>query len=207
MTDQKRQPLPKPAPPPADLWRTLAGRRSRRDYTAKPLSLQELAALLWAAQGITGTNWGAALRTAPSAGALYPIDLLVAARLVEGLQAGLWRLDAPRFELFLTRPADEGYFAALTQACLGQAQVRQAAAIVFFVATPSRCAAKYGQRSERYVPLDAGHICQNLLLAAEALNLSACPVGAFRDEQLGPLLGLDGERQSALYLATIGHRR
>jgi SagB-type dehydrogenase family enzyme len=197
--------LPKPTPAPADLWRTLGSRRSRRDYTGRPISLAGLSALLWAAQGITAPGWLVALRTAPSAGALYPVDLIVAARAVEGLPSGLWRLDAKAFTLGLTRDG-EGLTEELTRACLGQEQVRRAAAILIFTATVERCSSKYGLRASRYVMLDAAHICQNVLLAAEALGLGACPVGAFEDSALNRLLGIDGEREAAIYCATVGAR-
>lgn len=197
--------LPRPAPPPADLWKTIASRRSRRDYSARPLSLETLAALLWASQGVTSPGLTVSLRAAPSAGALYPVNTWVAARRIENLSPGLWRLDVASFALE-AMAVGEGLFARLERAALGQGAVRKAAATIVFTATVERCSSKYGQRAARYIMLDCGHLCQNLLLAAEGLGLGHCPIGAFLDEELNRLLNIDGAREAAIYLATIGHR-
>lgn len=201
----QRVQLPRPTPPPADLWRTLNARRSRRDYSPKPLSLEHLSVLLWAAQGITAPGLLVSLRAAPSAGALYPVNLLLAARRVEGLTPGLWRFEVGAFALELVSSGEE-FFGRLERATLSQGAVKRAAATVIFTATVERCSAKYGPRASRYVMLDTAHICQNLLLAAEALGLGHCPLGAFLDDDLNRLLGIDGAREAAIYLAAIGHR-
>ncbi|MFH0810187.1 MAG: SagB/ThcOx family dehydrogenase [Pseudomonadota bacterium] len=204
---KSRVELPQAAPPPADLWRTLAGRRSHREYSDQALNLGQVAALLWAAQGVTKPGHALSLRTAPSAGARYPIEVLVAARRVEGLEAGLWRLDVASFALEAARPVDEVFFRGLERATLGQEAVKQAAAVFVFSAVAARCAENYGERSARYIALDAGHICQNLLLAAEALGLAACPLGAFVDSEINRVLGLDSSREQVWYLASVGARR
>jgi len=201
----QRVELPEPERNPADFWAVLAQRRSRREHAERPLSLEQLAALLWAARGITAPGRPVALRTAPSAGALYPIDVYVAARLVEGLPAGVWRLEDNAAALVSVRLGEEP-LAGLAAACLNQATVRRAAASIVFAATVERCSSKYGLRAARYILLDCAHCCQNVLLAAEALGLSACPVAAFADHELNGVFGLDGVHQAALELATIGHR-
>jgi len=194
--------LPEPAALPINLWQVLAGRRSRRDFRDAPLSLAQVGTLLWAAQGVTARGKGMSYRTAPSAGALYPVNTYLAVRAVEGLEPGLWAHYAEGNALGLIRAMDIS--PDLTSACLGQGVVKRAAAVAIFTATVARCSSKYGQRAFRYVFMDAAHACQNLLLAAHAIGLGACPVGAFLDAELDALLGIDGKGEASLYLAAIG---
>jgi len=200
--DSRKVSLPEPELAGKDLKRALQNRRSRRRFSRSGLSLGELSALLWASQGITAVMAGHALRTAPSAGALYPVETYLAVQQVDGLDSGLYHFNPRRFELDLL---EEGDFGALVgRACLGQRFMAQAGAVFCWSAVLRRNFCKYGHRGFRYVLMDAGHICQNLLLAAEALELSACPVAAIFDEELNELFQLDGHEESVIYCAAAG---
>jgi len=177
------------------LEQALARRRSVREFSDKPLSDQDLSQLLWAAQGITHLE---DLRTAPSAGALYPLELY----LVNA--AGFHRYDPQHHELH--RRSERDLRPALYRAALEQA-VREAPAVFVITAIYERTARKYGDaRSPRYVHMEAGHAAQNLLLQAVALGLGAVPIGAFHDAQVQKVLGLPTEEQP-LYLIPTGRAR
>ena len=177
------------------LGQTLATRRSVRNFTNKPLTDHEISQLLWAAQGITNDE---GLRTAPSAGALYPLELYVAT------STGLYQYDPLQHELRQDNSADLRQ--SIYHAALEQDSVREAPAVFIFTAVYARTAQKYGDRAQRYVHIEVGHAAQNLLLKAVALDLAAVPIGAFDDDQLSKLLKLPGE-QFPLYLIPVGHPR
>lgn len=184
------------------LWQTLSQRRSQRHYENAPVSLEELSQLLWAAHGVNATYGSLHLRTAPSAGALFPIETYVVANNVSDLEAGLYHFDAPDLALSQLRVGNLGHEISL--ALVGQRFVALAAAVFVWTAVPERSKRRYFERAYRYIYLDAGHIAQNLLLAATALGLSACPVGAFYDDDLNHLLGLKGRDETAVYTACVG---
>ena len=186
----------------ADLWTCLYERRSRRRYRDRPLSLEELTALVWAAQGVTLASPPYLLRTAPSAGALYPVETYMAVHRVTGVAPGIWHLNLPDFALELVRPGD--CRRALAEACLSQQFMGTAAVAFIWTGILNRAMSKYRERAIRYLFLDAGHICQNLMLAAAALGLGCCPVGAFFDEEVERLTQVDGLEEVALYLAAVG---
>lgn len=193
---------PPKEPPAADLWEILARRRSIRHYKARPLTQEELAALVWATQGVTLASRSYLLRTAPSAGALYPVETYLAVHRVEDLEPGLWHLNLPEFSLELLESRDARQ--PLVQACLGQRFMGEAAVDFIWTGILNRAMWKYRERAIRYIFLDAGHICQNLMLAATALGLGCCPVGAFFDEEVESLVDVDGVEEVALYLASVG---
>ena len=180
----------------------LQQRRSIRKFSDKPLSLSHLAFMLWAAQGITGKAGSYLFRTAPSAGALYPVETYCAVERVEGLPPGLYHFHAGHFHLERVRAGALGEDIAL--ACLGQQFMARAAVNFIWTAVLRRNFHKYGDRGLRYVFLDAGHICENLLLAAGAIGGGGCPVAAFFDEEVDAIIGIDGEEETALYLASVG---
>jgi len=188
--------------PPADLWAVLRSRRSRREFAADLLSQETLFLLLWAAQGITeqGT-W--ALRAAPSAGALYPVETYVCASRVDGLAPGLYHWELPDERLALVAPRQD-VAAAACRACLDQEMVAQAPASFIWSAVWGRAAQKYGDRALRYAYMDAGHLAENLHLAAVALGLGACMIGAFLDDEMNALVGVDGQQESVIYAACVG---
>jgi SagB-type dehydrogenase family enzyme len=186
-------------PPPAvtgdeSLEQVLSRRRSVRELTDQPLTKAELGQLLWAAQGITH---GRGLRTSPSAGALYPLELYVTTA------EGVFHYVPSGHKLVIVSQGDARM--RLYQAALRQEPVRRAPAVFIVTAVYARTAAKYGQeRAPRYVHLEAGHAAQNLLLQAVALGLGAVPIGAFDDDQVQEALTLPAE-QEPLYLIPVGH--
>jgi len=188
--------------PQADLWAALRSRRSRREFAAVPLSQETLFLLLWAAQGITEQGaW--AFRAAPSAGALYPVETYVCASHVDGLVPGLyhWELPDERLALVAARP---DMAAAACRASLDQEMVARAPITFIWSAVWGRSAQKYGDRALRYAYLDAGHLAENLHLAATSLGLGACMIGAFLDDEMNALVGVDGQEESVIYAACAG---
>jgi SagB-type dehydrogenase family enzyme len=175
----------------------LARRGSVREYSGRALGLKEVGQLLWAAQGITDGG----RRTAPSAGALYPLELHVLAGNVDGLEAGLYRYRPQGHELVWT--ADEDRRAALASAALGQEQVSAAPLVLVIAGVIERTAAKYGDRAERYVQMEVGAAAENIYLQAGALGLGTVFVGAFRDGGVARVLGL-GEGESAYAILPVG---
>jgi SagB-type dehydrogenase family enzyme len=186
----------------ADLWQCVASRRSQRHYQARPLTQAELAALLWATQGVTLAAPNYLFRASPSAGALYPVETYLAVHRVEGLESGIWHLLVPEFSLELLTPGD--FRRPLIEAGLGQNFLGGAALAFIWTGVLNRARWKYRERAIRYLFLDAGHICQNLMLAATALGLGVCPVGAFFDGEVEELVKVDGQEEVALYLAAVG---
>jgi SagB-type dehydrogenase family enzyme len=181
-------------------------RSSLRAYAATALSLDELAFLLWASQGVRRVAGDrATFRTVPSAGARHALETIVWAHRVASIAPGLYRYRAIEHRLASWNP-DEEVGERLVAACLGQGMVREAAATFVWVADRYRMAWRYGERGTRYVHLDAGHACQNLYLAAEAIDAGACAVAAFDDDRLNDLLGVDGVDRFAVYLAAVGKR-
>ncbi len=198
-----------PLPPPSltggpTLWEALGKRRSIRDYRPEPLSLEELSDLLWATQGITEKAFGPWYRTAPSAGALHPIDTYLVVNRVEGLEPGIYFFEVVEFSLVLKRAGDFG--GPLAQAALNQDMARTAAVVFVWVAVIQRSRQKYRQRAYRYIYLDCGHIAQNLYLAATALDLGCCGVAAIFDDEVNDLVGVDGQEETAIYLAMVGKK-
>jgi len=182
----------------------LQQRRSIRKFSDTPLPLADLAFMLWAAQGVTGKAGDYLFRTAPSAGALYPVETYCAIERVEGVPPGLYHFQAEHFQLELVREGSCGDDIAM--ACLNQQFMRRAAVNFIWTAVLRRNFQKYGNRGLRYVFLDAGHICGNLLLAASAIGGGGCPVAAFFDEEVDEIVGIDGEEETALYLASVGFK-
>lgn len=154
----------------------LRRRRSVREYGSEPLGCAQLAQLLWAAQGSTGPE---GLRTAPSAGALYPLEVYVVVGRVEGVPAGVYRYSPGSRELLPLAGGDAR--AQLGTAALDQPSVREGAAVIVLAAVYGRTMAKYGERGRRYVHMEAGHVAQNVCLQAAALDLGTVVVGAFDD--------------------------
>jgi SagB-type dehydrogenase family enzyme len=195
-------PRPKERAGPS-LWTSLGTRRSRRNYTHEPLSLEELSQLLWSAQGITDEVHGLPLRTAPSAGGLYPIETYVVVNKVEGLEQGVYHYFPPDHALEVLRQGD--YSRAVAHSALDQKMAAMAPAVFVWTAVVERSRWKYRQRGWRYIYLDAGHIGQNLAIAAEGLGLGCCAIGALYDEEVNELVGADGDEETAVYMTCVGH--
>lgn len=184
------------------LWQTLAQRRSQRRFGGQAVTLAETSRLLWAAQGATARAGHLLLRTAPSAGALYPIETYLIVHRVEGLEPGVYHYDVRRHALEQLQRGDLRQQTA--RAALDQRSARDADLVLAWTAVFGRSRWKYGERAYRYVYLDAGHIAQNAALAAVALGLGSCQVAALYDEEVNALLGADGEQESVVYMTVVG---
>ena len=177
----------------------LQTRRSVREYKDEPLTLIEISQLLWAAQGITDSNRG--FRTAPSAGALYPMNVYIVINEVDGVANGIYTYKPHLHELVLVRSGNLRN--DLTAAALGQSCVRESAAVIVFSAVYERTTRKYGNRGIRYVHMEAGHAAQNIYLQTVSLNLGMVAVGAFRDEEVRKILNMS-EKEQPLYILPVG---
>lgn len=189
--------LPRPARSGVvSLEEALSQRRSTREFAPGPLTERQLSQLLWAMQGVTGSD---GFRTAPSAGALYPLEIYVV------LPAGFYHYDPSRH--CLDRILADDLRPALCHAALAQQSISEAEAVFVMTAIYERTAQKYGAaRSRRYVHLEAGHAAQNLLLEAVALGLGAVSMGAFHDTEVQKALSLPRNHQP-LYLIPAGTPR
>jgi len=182
----------------------LQNRRSLRKFSSCPIELNELAFLMWSAQGITAQAGKHFFRTAPSAGALYPIEPYLSIHNIKGVSRGLYHFNPSLFQLELLKETD--IKGDISRAFLNQQFMQKAAINVIWTAIPRRSMAKYGERGGRYLFLDVAHICQNLLLAAEAINCGGCPVAAFYDHEVNGLLDVDGVEETVIYGASIGRK-
>jgi SagB-type dehydrogenase family enzyme len=182
------------------LEQSLLQRRSIRDYTGEPITLQEVSQLLWAAQGITDPG---GLRTAPSAGGLYPLEVYVVVGDVPELSPGVYRYEPDGHQLI--RIGEGDIRDELAEAALGQRYAGEGAVAFVFTGVYERTTGKYGERGIRYVHMEAGHAAQNLCLEATAMGLGAVTIGAFDDEQVSKLLNLP-ENEQPLYIIPAGRK-
>ena len=180
------------------LEEAIRDRRSVRAYKSGPLTLNEVAQLLWSAQGITGRD---GFRAAPSGGATYPLETYVTVGDVVGLEPGLYHYETDQHSLSLVKQGE--LRAELSAASLEQPCVRDAAIVVVLSAVYDRTTERYGERGRMYVHMDVGHAAENLLLQASALGLGSVPVGAFRTRTIAQLLGMP-ENEVPLYLLPVG---
>jgi SagB-type dehydrogenase family enzyme len=179
----------------------ISSRRSVREYAAVPLEIAEISQLLWAAQGVTDPS---GLRAAPSAGALYPLEIYLACGDVTGLPAGMYHyLPADHA---LERVTDRDVREPLFQNALHQSPVRDAPAVIVIAADSGRTTVKYGDRGIRYVHMEAGHATQNIYLQSYALGMGTVSIGAFDDHGISSVLGLPGNL-TPLYLMPVGKMR
>jgi SagB-type dehydrogenase family enzyme len=169
------------------------------------LAAEKLSALFWATQGVTARYGDVLFRTAPSAGGLYPIETYLLVRAVEGIEPGIYHFRPSTFDLeFLKR----GNLARdVAEAALGQRMVMAAQVTFIWTAIVERSRWKYRGRAYRYIYLDAGHIGENLYLAAGALGLGVCAIGAFFDDKANAIIGIDGREETVIYLAAVGWPR
>jgi len=181
-------------------------RRSLRTYSEKPLSLDELSYLLWCTQGVKPESTSKfTLRTVPSAGARHAFETILLINRVDGLESGLYQYAAASHELIKWESAAD-ITDQVMAACLDQRIIGNSAVTFIWVAERVRMAWRYGERGLRYLYLDAGHVCQNLHLAAETISAGVCAIGAYNDDALNDLLKLDGSSQFVVYLAGVGKR-
>jgi SagB-type dehydrogenase family enzyme len=176
-------------------------RRSVREFRRRALRLEDVSQLLWAAQGITDRG---GFRTAPSAGALYPLEIYVVAGDVEGLSAGVYRYQPETHDLVHVASGD--LRKPLASAALGQSWVRRAPAVLVIASVYKRTMGKYGQRGRRYAHMEVGHAAQNVYLQAAARGLGTVLVGAFDDGEVQDVLGLPPDHEP-LGLMPVGRKR
>jgi len=186
---------------------TIEARRSIRNYSDNPISLEEFSLLLWGTQGVQNVIPDrATFRTVPSAGSRHPFETVILVNRVESVRPGLYQYLALSHQLApLSHEAD--LLERFTAACHHQPCVAHCAALFVWVADVRRTTWRYGERGFRYILIDAGHVCQNLYLLGEALGIGICGVGAFTDEEANELIGVDGAELLPIYMATAGKRK
>lgn len=186
-------------------------RTSKRKYTQESITLEELAFLLWSTQGVKQVlgNNKATMRTVPSAGARHPFETYVLVNKVEGLTKGLYHYLALEHKLEFIKEFDN-QSERITEATCGQAFLGNAAVDFIWTVMPYRCEWRYTMDAHKYILLDAGHVCQNLYLASEAIECGTCAIGAYDQALTDALLDLDSkpsdekDNEFVVYLASVG---
>ncbi len=185
------------------LWEVIQIRQSIRSYRNIPLEKEHFSQLLWATQGISREAMGFEFRTAPSAGALYPVETYCVLNNVEGIEPGIYHYNMKNHQLDQLKSGD--FRTDVARAALDQDMAYSANVVFVWTALFERSKWKYKQRAFRYVYLDAGHIAENLALAAVALGLGTCQIGALYDDEVNQLVGIDGAAESILYMSVVGY--
>ena len=185
-------------------------RRSHRSFTQEALTLEELSFLVWATQGLGRISRKAervvrTLRTVPSGGARHPFETYLLVHFVQGLAPGLYRYLPMEHKVYLVRD-DEDLTERAHEATRGQF-LRQSALVFIWTAVPYRTEWRYGGLSAKIIAQDSGHLCQNLYLACEAIGAGTCAIGAYDQDKMDPILGVDGEEEFAVYVAPVGKVR
>ncbi len=184
------------------LYSVLQKRRSERRFVNVELSGKDLSQMLWSGQGLTLSTEHHQFRTAPSAGALYPVETYCVINRVSGFKPGVYHYQVPYHCLVLVK---EGEFGKdLAMAALGQRMVQEAAFNLVWSAVIERSKWKYDQRAYRYIYMDAGHIAENTALAAVSAELGSVQIGAFFDEEVNQVIGVNGESEFAIYMTAVG---
>jgi len=207
-TGSRTVPLPGRAEwsiPPCDLQAAIAGRESHRKFAKESLSLDELSFLLWATQGVRQEiHEAAVLRTVPSAGCRHPFETYVAVNRVEGLEGGVIYRYLPLDNSLVVERTVENLPTLLTASTRGQAFTGQAAVTFLWSVIPARTEWRYAEASYKVIALDAGHLCQNLYLACEAIGAGTCAIAAYNQQLVDELLGVDGDEEFGIYIAPVG---
>jgi SagB-type dehydrogenase family enzyme len=194
--------------PPPDLegglrtTEAIARRRSTRDYVATPMTREELSRLLFLTSGIATDKYGNARRTAPSSGALYPIEVYAVVHRVEGIEPGVYHYAYQEHGLERVRSGD--YRAKIVEQGISQQFLGECGVVLFLTMILQRMRPKYQDRSYRYGLLEAGHLGENAYLAATSMGLGACGVGAFMDDAINEMLGVDGVEEAVVYMLAAG---
>lgn len=197
-----------------DLYQVMTERKSSRLYEPDPLSLKELSYLLWMTQGvknIEGTAHRVTLRNVPSAGARHALETYVFVNRTEGLEAGCYHYLPEEHELELLKK-DKEQIQKLSAAFCGQTFFGGAAAAFVWTAVPYRMEWRYAAKAEKLILLDAGHVCQNLYLAAGSIGCGVCAIGAYEQDEADALLDLiktrgnEQEEEAVIYAASVGKK-
>ncbi len=186
-----------------DFIDVLKKRKSIRSYKQKPVELEKLSFLLWASTGIQRKEFGYEFRTAPSAGALYPIETYLIINNVENIKRGIYHYNIENHYLEFLKSGD--FRREISVAALHQYFLSEASVVFIWTAIFERSVWKYKERAYRYIFIDVGHIAENLVLAAVSLNLGTCQIGAFFDDEVNEIIGVDGIEESVIYLSTVGY--
>jgi SagB-type dehydrogenase family enzyme len=189
-----------------ELRKAIEFRRSRRKYTGESITPQELSYLLWCTQGVKEVIAGRiTLRTVPSAGSRHAFETFLLVNNVVGIKPGLYRYLAVA-HMLLEINTEAGLADGVVKAGLDQEFMKTSAVTFIWVADTYRMTWRYGERGYRYLFLDAGHVCQNLYLAGENLNLGVCGIGAYNDDAMNEILGIDGKELWTIYIGTVGQK-
>jgi SagB-type dehydrogenase family enzyme len=180
----------------------LKKRKSIRNFSEHSLTLEQLSSLLWASTGIQRREYGYEFRTAPSAGALYPIETYVVINNVETITKGVYHYNIKHHYLEEIKTGD--LRKDISQAALHQHMCYHAAVVFIWTAIFNRSKCKYGERAYRYIYLDAGHIAAHLALSATSLQLGSCQIAAIFDDEVNQLIDVDGTMESTIYLSAVG---
>ena len=193
--------------PECDLMDAIARRESRRNFLPAPLTLGELAFLLWAVQGVRGRlHHAAVLRTVPSAGCRHAFETYLAVQRVDTLAPGIYRY-LPLYNALVFEQARDDLPQRLPAATRGQGFAGESAATFFWSAIPARMEWRYAEASYKVIAIDAGHVCQNLYLACEVIGCGTCAIGAYNQGLCDELIGVDGSEEFVVYLAPVGRVR
>jgi SagB-type dehydrogenase family enzyme len=190
--------------PPCDLLSAIGMRESHRRFLPDALSLQQLSLLLWATQGVKEVvHEAAVLRTVPSAGCRHPFETYFVALRVDGLAPAIYRY-LPLEHCLVLEKESSTLSASLVSAAHGQRFVAQAAGCFVWTVIPARTEWRYAEASYKVIALDAGHMCQNLYLACEAIGAGTCAIAAYRQDLMDELVGVDGDDEFTVYVAPVG---
>ena len=187
------------------LKEAIGRRKSRRNFTSKSLTLEELSFLLWATQGIRNVSRGGTVtrRTVPSGGSRHPFETYLCVNRVRRLEPGLYRYLPLNHKLCLLK-ADHDLSRKIVEACRGQTFVGKGAVVFIWTTIPYRSEWRYGFVAHKMIAMEAGHVCQNLYLACEAIGTGTCAIGDYRNDQMDAIIGVDGEDEFVVYLAPVG---
>jgi len=181
----------------------LKKRRSIRNFSDKPIEKKQLSYLLWASTGISREDIGYKYRTAPSAGALYPVETYLVLNNVKDISKGIYHFSIKDHALEELKTGDFG--SNISHAALDQDMCKYASVVIIWTAIFNRSKWKYGERAYRYIYLDAGHIAENLAIASTSLGLGSCQIAALFDDEVNELIGVDGKKESVIYMSVVGN--
>ena len=190
-----------------DVFTSIANRRSRRAFGQAPLTLKELSFLLWATQGVRKISGpDTAFRVVPSAGCRHALETYLCVFNVEGLQEGIYRYLPMEHQLLLVSQPTR-LSLRISEAAFGQDFVGSSAVTFIWTAIPYRMEWRYDAAAHKVIAIDAGHVCQNLYTSCEAIHAGTCAVGAYNQEFMDEIIGVDGNEEFTIYLAPVGKRK
>ena len=198
--------LPKPDfSPEIQFWDIINKRHSTRAFKNEPISLMDLSLLLFSMSGLTRVFPKFAFRTIPSAGGLFPIETYTIINNVSDIEQGIYHYNIENHGLDFLKQGD--FRKLVADACYGQRMVSKSAVNFIWTSLIDRTRNSYGERAYRYIYLDCGHLAQNFYLAAEALGLNACVVGAYYDDEINSIIDLNEKKEFAIYMGVVGKKR